>query len=335
MLAPSWLFTPQPYAIPMRLRPIWVGTEPHKAPPTFAAPKAMSSFMATIWYPAIIANFFAPANDDRKVTSPTSTAPGSNSCAIARSSLFCSGQAILGSPEGTSPTLSMSASMKLHTAAVTMSSDNSLKSPRNLRPRCSFTSFFALNRKAMQIKLNATVAPLNSFNSCGCPATIWRMPPTSDFGNPIMGLICESMMRMAEAVINPLKAGLDRNRTRKERRNAPIKDITRPTKSVKIAPARVRSSSSSLNFMSCSPVSRLTSPPVPTDEWMQVPKSEYSSGGNIQPYGPQMSATLHKSACANDCATRMHPKVIAPAISWPVLTLQGYVGSHSRMGTYL
>mmetsp|Transcript_49517 Transcript_49517/g.117870 ORF Transcript_49517/g.117870 Transcript_49517/m.117870 type:complete len:222 (+) Transcript_49517:1350-2015(+) len=221
-----------------------------------------------------MANFLAPAKEERKVTSATRIAPGSSSCMRARS---CQpgGSSSLGSPEGTSPTFCTSSSVVcLHAMAVTTSNDNSLKSPRNFKRRCSLASFFALKRNARQTMLSKTVAGEKSLNSHGLSFAICIRPPVSAFGRPIIGFICETMMRMADAVMKPLRAGRDKKRTRKASRKAPISAMTKPTNNVKTAPARVRSSSELLYFISCSPVRRLTRPPVPTEEWMHVPKRE-------------------------------------------------------------
>mmetsp|Transcript_98122 Transcript_98122/g.274066 ORF Transcript_98122/g.274066 Transcript_98122/m.274066 type:complete len:200 (-) Transcript_98122:17-616(-) len=155
--------------------------------------------------------------------------------------------------------------------------------------------------------------------------------------------ICETMMRTALAVMKPLRAGRDRKRTRKASLHMPISANIMPTSAVSMAPTCVRYSTSlaqpepegAVYWTSCSPVRSATRPPVPTDECTQVPKIAYRAGGNMQLYGPETSATLHRSAWASDWATRMQPSVAAPARSLGVFSLHAYAGSHSSTGTYL
>mmetsp|Transcript_107685 Transcript_107685/g.310008 ORF Transcript_107685/g.310008 Transcript_107685/m.310008 type:complete len:210 (-) Transcript_107685:143-772(-) len=198
---------------------------------------------------------------------------------------------------------------------VTIIANNSLKSAIFLRPGICF-NLLALARKAKPTALISVVTELKWWNSFRWCTRIPMKPPfDAHGGSPIMLASCEKMISSELAVMKPLKAGLDKKRTRKASLQTPITTKMTPTSRVKIAPAWDRYSMSSPSLISCSPVSKDTRAPVPTEAWMLVPNTAYMIGGMMQLYGPLMSRTLHRSACASDCPIKMQPRVKPPEMS--------------------
>mmetsp|Transcript_78312 Transcript_78312/g.254368 ORF Transcript_78312/g.254368 Transcript_78312/m.254368 type:complete len:220 (+) Transcript_78312:1070-1729(+) len=218
-----------------------------------------------------MANFFAPAKDDRKTTSATNTAPGMSSLTRCMSAMV-TGAAKLGRPEGMLPTTVMRRASSsrwalnhLQKQAVEMSRINSLKSLSGLRNQIGLKRF-AFMRKPSATTLITNVLTFRRSMLLKWWMTMYTMPPLeAQGGRPSSGASCDRMMSNALAVMKPLSAGRERKRTRKASLHTPMRNMNRPTSNVRMAPTRVRYSMSSPYFINCSPVSRLTRPPVPTE----------------------------------------------------------------------
>mmetsp|Transcript_59413 Transcript_59413/g.181253 ORF Transcript_59413/g.181253 Transcript_59413/m.181253 type:complete len:272 (-) Transcript_59413:183-998(-) len=262
-----------------------------------------------------------------KTTSATMIAPGRTSLANLRSSRErVSGIEKPGSPEGIGPmtligcnhsypsepaTCALKYLAKTQVAAI---KSNSLKSLTNFKA-LTFFSLLAFMRNAKQRTLSTVVAWFRYHKYPTWSRTTLTMPPLTQAGRPNIGTTWDNMIKYALAVMKPLSAGRDRKRTRNASLQTPMRKMKRPTSSVMMLPTCVRKSMSSPYWASCSPVSRLTSPPVPTEACKQVPNMEYTMGGIIQLYGPLIKLTLHKSAWASDCPIRTAPRVRPPDTS--------------------
>mmetsp|Transcript_89290 Transcript_89290/g.257553 ORF Transcript_89290/g.257553 Transcript_89290/m.257553 type:complete len:202 (+) Transcript_89290:1077-1682(+) len=201
-----------------------------------------------------MANFLAPANDDRKTTKAMRIAPGNNSLA-SPISWRPIGMEKLGNPDGIAPTtviglrplpsadpgISPSRSFKemVHTH-ITDIKNNSLKSAMYFSTLIFF-NLLAFIRKVSEMALITTEAGLKVAKYFAWWSAMCTTPPLdAHAGNPIIGEICEKMISNALAVIKPLNAGRERNRTKKASLQAPINDRMIPTSKVNIAPTCVR-----------------------------------------------------------------------------------------------
>mmetsp|Transcript_8054 Transcript_8054/g.17491 ORF Transcript_8054/g.17491 Transcript_8054/m.17491 type:complete len:202 (+) Transcript_8054:1060-1665(+) len=192
----------------------------------FAKPSPSSSLRATIWYPSFIANFFAPANDERKTTMATKADPVSISFANCKSLTLCTGETKSGKPDGTLPTTEMPRSLKRsHMMQDVVRRNSSLKSQRGFR-NLYFLSFFTFIRKTNPVRLSTNVGTCICWNS-----SLWdmRIFERGLSWQPIISPNWDSMISNALAVMNPLNAGRERKRTRKASRSRPISARIQPT----------------------------------------------------------------------------------------------------------